>query len=382
MQVVEVLTSQHELRYVVLDEQGEFVLPVVRYLKHLDRIGYARNTQRAYAFMLKLFFEYLGQAGLDYHTISIESLAQFVYWLKLPSGALQVLPVRPVEQARSNRTINYALTVISGFYTYLWRIGEVATDLTEQTTVYLPPYARQYKGFLHHLAASQPVATHVLKQKEPKRKRPKTIPKPQVWRLMQACSNQRDRLLIWLLYESSLRIGEALALWVEDVDVSRCHLHVRDRGPLANGAEIKTPSSERSVDVSEELINEILAYVNVAHTSQVATNHLFIKLYGVQRGQPLTYADIASLFQRLKRKTGIDVTPHVLRHSSLSALAKAGWKPELLQARAGHATFQHTYQLYVHVSEEDLQEAWAQTQQVVTIGAAGISPLKLGPREE
>ena len=377
MRVMEVQTSQHDQRYVLIDDEGNLVIPVVRYLKHLDQRGYARNTLRSYAHMLKHFFEFVKQYGVDYQNPTLDDLGLFVHWLKLPSGSMKVIPAQPVDQARSSRTINHALTVVSGLYDYLWRIDDVSNYLTEKTTTYLPSHARRYKGFLHHIAAAQPVAKKLLKQKEPKKGRPKTILKAQVLQLMDACDNQRDRLLIWLLYESSIRIGEALALWIEDIDVAACQLHIRDRGQLTNGAEIKTASSERTVEVSDALINEMISYIGMAHTLEVQTNHLFLKLRGIHKGEPSTYDEVNSLFRRLRHKTGIDVAPHILRHSSLSALAKAGWKPEFLQERAGHASFQHTYQLYVHVSEDELHEAWEKTQQTVRIVQPTISPVSL-----
>lgn len=151
---------------------------------------------------------------------------------------------------------------------------------------------------------------------------------------------------------------KCLALWIEDVDVDGRKIHVRDRGPLANDAEIKAPASCRSVDVSDELINQILDYLIIVHTDEVETNHLFIKLRGVNAGQPLEYADVNDLFQRLKVKTGIDAHAHLLRHSSLTSLAKSGMRPEVLRERAGHAQFQYTYQLYVHPDEEEMREEW------------------------
>jgi integrase/recombinase XerD len=382
MRVIEVQTSQLDRRYVLVDDDGELVIPAVRFLKHLDQRGCARNTLRSYAHMLKLYFEYAHERGLDYRNPTLDDIGLFVHWLKLPSGSLKVLPAQPVDQARSNRTINHALTVISGLYDYLWRIDDVAVHLTDNSTTYLPARARRYKGFLYHIAAQQPMAKKLFKQKEPKKGRPKTIPKAEVRELMNACNNQRDRLLIWILYESSIRVGELLALWVEDIDVATCHLYIRDRGQLANGAEIKTTSSERKVEVSEDLINEIIAYIGVAHTFGVGTNHLFLKLRGVHQGQPMTYDEVNSLFRRLKNKTGLDVTPHILRHSSLTALARAEWKPELLQERAGHATFQHTYQMYVHVSEDELHDEWVKTQQTVTMGQSPVGVVSLSPREE
>jgi len=110
-----------------------------------------------------------------------------------------------------------------------------------------------------------------------------------------------------------------------------------------------------------------VAYVGRAHTAEVDTNHLFIKLQGGRVGRPLTYADVDSLFRRLRRKTGIPATPHTLRHTMLTLLAEFGWAPELLQERAGHASFQQTYQTYVHPSREALRAAWEQTQDRVCL---------------
>jgi integrase/recombinase XerD len=382
MRVIEVHTSGGDRRYVLVDDEGELVIPAVRYLKHLDQRGYARNTLRSYAHMLKLYFEYVKQRGLDYRNPTLDDIGVFVHWLKLPSGSLKVLPAQSAEQARSNRTINLALTVVTGLYDYLWRVDDVSDRLADRTTVYSPAQASRYKSFLYHIAAQQPVAKKLFKQKEPKKGRPKTISKEQVRQLMDACANQRDRLLLWLLYESAIRVGELLALWVEDIDVATCQLSIHDRGPLANDAEIKTTSSERKVEVSEELINAMISYIGIAHTFEVETNHLFLKLRGANKGQPMTYDEVNSLFRRLKGKTGLDVTPHILRHSSLTALAQAKWRPELLQERAGHASFQHTYQMYVHVSEDELHDEWVKTQQAVSMDHSPARIVSLAQDEE
>ncbi|BCL83924.1 hypothetical protein ccbrp13_63890 [Ktedonobacteria bacterium brp13] len=51
MRVVEIEIQDSQRRYVVIDEAGELVEPIVRYLKYLDCIGSARQTLRSYAFM-------------------------------------------------------------------------------------------------------------------------------------------------------------------------------------------------------------------------------------------------------------------------------------------------------------------------------------------
>src|SRR5712691_7316058 len=121
MRVQEILTADREIRYVIVDEGGNLIIPVVRYLKYLHAIGRARNTLRAYAHNLSLYFTYLAQEHLDYACVTLDDMAGFVLWLKNPYRSLKVLPVQPVTQARTNTTINQCITAVAGFYDYLWR---------------------------------------------------------------------------------------------------------------------------------------------------------------------------------------------------------------------------------------------------------------------
>lgn len=43
MRVVEIETQDTQRRYVVIDEDGKLIEPIVCYLKYLDRIGSARQ---------------------------------------------------------------------------------------------------------------------------------------------------------------------------------------------------------------------------------------------------------------------------------------------------------------------------------------------------
>jgi integrase/recombinase XerD len=267
MHLSPITTSDGRTRYVVLDDDGVLVEPIVRYLKHLDLRGYARNTLRTYATHLILFFTFLQQRSLDFDHLTIDDLAAFVQWLKLPTSS--------APAPRANRTINHILTAVSGLYDYFWRRDALPLDFNDRMRLYLSPRARSYKNLLYHLIKDQPVETHLFTQPVPKC-RPKTLTKAQIESLVAHCAQQRDRLLLHLLYESSLRIGEALALWLEDIDVARYQFHVRNRGELVNQAELKSDAAERVVDVSAELIASILDYVAVTHTDAVTTNHLWL----------------------------------------------------------------------------------------------------------
>src|SRR5438445_12180519 len=102
MRVQEILTADHEIRYVIVDESGNLIIPVVRYLKYLHAIGRARNTLRAFPHSLSLYFTYLAQEHFDYACVTLDDLAGLLIWLKNPFRSLNGLPIPTVQYARTN----------------------------------------------------------------------------------------------------------------------------------------------------------------------------------------------------------------------------------------------------------------------------------------
>ncbi len=96
MHVVEIETQNHQIRYVVVDEEGRLVVPIVRYLKYLDRIQSARQTLRSYASALRQYWEFLLQERLDWQQITLDDLSRFVLWCEgenhsLPASSRQTI---------------------------------------------------------------------------------------------------------------------------------------------------------------------------------------------------------------------------------------------------------------------------------------------------
>lgn len=360
MRIQEILTSENKLRYLVVDDVGEPIKPIIKFLKYKDNSGKARNTLRVYCYHLKAFFEFLQQKGLDYLDIGIDEMAEFMRWLQNPYGNVKISPLMPLEPVKKPRTVNAYISTIMEFYDYIMRHEDYSIKLSEKLKRQISGSRRGFKDFLYHINKSKSYDAKILKVKVPK-ENPKTISKEKISKLIDCCSNFRDKFLIQLLWESSMRIGEALALWLEDFEIDAMKIHIKDRGELKNLSEIKTVSSPRIIDVSSDLMNFYMDYIAEYHTDNVDTNHVFIKLSGDNQYEPLEYADVNALFMRLRKKTGIYVTPHMLRHSSLTALRRSGWKIESLQKRAGHGCVQSTY-IYMHVDDDDLRKEWEDTE--------------------
>lgn len=362
MRVEVIIKGDGKKRYVLVDDKGELVLPVVKFIKYRDNIGSARNTLRAYTYHLKLYFEFLKQLDKDYLDITIDDMANFVGWLQQPVSNLKVRYMKVQESKRNNKTINTIINTVLIFYDYLMRHEEYQISLSDNLRKQVSYSKRGYKDFLYHINKEKKFMSNIIKLKVPKT-RPKTLTKEQVKLLLNSCTNKRDYFLLRLLWESSIRIGEALSLWIEDFNVGETIIEVKDRGELENFAEIKTVNSPRKIDVTPELMNEFMDYIAEIHVDDVDTNFAFIKLTGTNKYRAMEYQDVVSLFNRLKKKTGIDVSPHMLRHSSLTELMRSGWKGEFLRVRAGHKNIQTTLQMYIHPNDEDLRKEWETVQE-------------------
>lgn len=362
MEVVKVKTEEGKERYFVANDDGLPIEPVLKFIRFKDNTNFARNTLRMYCQHLKLYFEYLQQRELDFQEVTIDDLALFVNWLQNPYKSVKVISVSQVDEARTPRTVNIVVNTVLAFYDYILRHEEYSNNISDRLKKFVSTSSRNFKGFLYGIAHEQKkVTSNILKLKVPKSK-PKTLSKEEIGMLVRACNNIRDKFLLSLLYETGMRIGEALSLWIEDFDISDMILDIQDRGQLENNAEIKTVSSPRRIDISQNLADMFMEYIAEYHTEEVETNHIFIKISGENKYKAMDYVDVDNLFRTLKRKTNIHVTPHMFRHSSLTLLRMAGWQPELLRIRAGHKNIYTTLNTYIHPSEEEITAEFNKTQ--------------------
>lgn len=366
MKVEVVVTPGGKRRYLLVDDNGEPVEVVYKFLKFKDNAGRARNTLRAYCYHLKGFFEFLQQKDIDYRDVGIDDMAEFMGWLQTPHRNVKISALKPSHDALKANTVNTYITTVTEFYDYLMRSEDYSIQLSQRLKKQISGSRRGYKDFLYHINKNKEFDAKLLKVKVTK-KRPKTISKDNISTLMDACSNIRDKFLIQLLWESGFRIGECLSLWLEDFIIDARKIDLKDRGELSNLAEIKTVCSPRTIDVSDDLMNLYMDYIAECHTDEVDTNHVFIKLSGENKYQPMEYPDVTSLLKRLNKKTGIYITPHMFRHSHFDTLRKQGWGFEKIRKRGGWANIQTPMQIYSHPDEEEMRKEWEQAENRIRI---------------
>jgi integrase/recombinase XerD len=342
--------------WTVLGDDDAPVEPIERFLAYLTDIERSPNTVKAYAHDLKDWFVFLADRGLDWRRVRLEDVGEFVAWLRLPLRArdrrVAVLP--SVEHQCAESTVNRKLSALGMFYTHASRDG---IDVGELLVNWQRGGSRGgWRPFLHHISKSQPRPRRAIALKAPK-KLPRVLSPAEVQTILDGCGRLRDRLLLAVLYDTGMRIGEVLGLRHNDFAAAEQEVTVRRRDN-DNGARAKSVSS-RTIPVSAELIRLYADYLHDEY-GDLDSDYVFVNLWGRPRGHALTYAGVYDLVRRLRRKTGIDFDPHWLRHTAATRMLRDGIGIEVAARLLGHANVNTTAAMYGHLTVEDARRVMEQ----------------------
>ena len=351
VQRVAIPTSRVE-SWTVLGHDDTPIEPIERYLAYLTDIERSPNTVKAYAHDLKDYWTFLVHCGLDWRDVRLEHIGEYVAWLRLPpagrDGAVAVLP--SVEAHVGASTINRKLSALAAFYQHQMRHGVDVGELL--TTWQLPGRRGGWKPFLNHISKGKPQPRRAIVLKTPT-KLPRVLTVMEMQAILDACERLRDRFLVALLCESGVRIGEALGLRHEDIDVSACEVTVVPR-VNDNGARSKSRQC-RTIPVRAGVIRLYADYLH-AEYGDLDSDHVFVNLFAGPRGRALSYPAVYDLVVRLRRRTGIDFDPHWCRHSVATRLLRDGVPIEVVAKLLGHVSVTTTSAVYGHLTVEDARK--------------------------
>ena len=335
--------------WTVLGDDDVPVGPIERYLTYLTDIDRSPNTVKAYAHDLKDYWGFLQHRGLDWREVRLEDIGEYVAWLSLPPsgrvGRVAVLPSVQPHVAAS--TTNRKLSALSAFYAHHARHG---VDVGELLTTWQVPGRRGgWKPFLHHVSKGKPRPRRSISVKAPK-KLPRVLTVAEMQRLMDACDRLRDRFLLALLWDSGVRIGEALGLRHCDIAAAECEITVVPR-LNENGARSKS-REQRTIPVSVELIRLWGDYLHGEY-GELTSDYVFVNLFAEPRGRALSYPAVYDLVMRLRQRTGIAFDPHWCRHSAATRMLRDGVPIEVVSKLLGHSSVTTTLSVYGHLTAED-----------------------------
>lgn len=217
--VVSVLKDNRP-RFLIISDIEEIEILPSKYLKHLDQINASPNTVKSAAFALSYYYNYLQEQTIGLDEITLLSYSEqnkhfidFLYWVKSGKHTEH-------NTQTSNKTCNMYLGAVFRYYQFLaledvlpmlkvLRVKKVSyfdsMGVNHQNAV------NSFKGFF--------------KEEEPNLEE---ITSEEIQELINACTNDRDRLLIAMMAETGLRLGEILGIhYTEDIDFERRTVRVR-----------------------------------------------------------------------------------------------------------------------------------------------------------
>ncbi len=344
--------------WTVLGEDGVPLEPAERFLAYLASIERSPNTVKAYAHDLKDWFGFLAVQRLDWQAVTVEDVAGFVGWLRLPpaarDGQVRVLPT--VDQHCGAASVNRKLAALTSFCEFHARLGAPLAGLLVTTQPAHPgrsSSATSYKPFLQHISKHSSQRRRTIALPAPTARLQVLTPR-QAQEILDACGHLRDRLLFALLLDTGIRIGEALGLRHEDLLIAERQVVVVPRRN-DNRARAKGGRS-RTIPASAELMRLYADYLTEEYGA-LDSDYVFVNLWGRPHGHPLGYPAVYDLVKRLRRSTGISFEPHLFRHTYATWLLRKGAGMESVKELLGHAsittTITTTIDTYGHLSIED-----------------------------
>ena len=237
--------------------------------------------------------------------------------------------------------------------------GKPRSERTIQT------YARSARAFFHWLIRRETIGSNPFDRVVfPKVGKPliHTIDAEEFERLLLACAppNEtgpfaeraavRNRAILWVLYDTGIRVSELCGLRLLDFDRKHSILTVTGKG-----------SKERRIALGNNCLRNLLYYLDkhrpdgeeLAEWGSAGEDHLFLS----ETRLPLTKNGVTLLFKRIRERAGITdkrISPHIFRHSFAIRYLVLGNDPFSLQELLGHEDMT-TVKNYMHMNDETIQ---------------------------
>ncbi len=151
----------------------------------------------------------------------------------------------------------------------------------------------------------------------------------------------RDHLLLLMTYRHGLRVSEAIAIRLADLNLQQARLWV---ARVKNGLSVEQPIAG----------DELRAIKRYLKTRADKLPWLFIS----ERGQPFTRQAVNYIIARAGERADLGkLHPHMLRHSCGFYLANLGYDLRLIQDYLGHRDPKHTVR-YTRVASNRFEGLW------------------------
>jgi len=336
------------------------------WLIHLEVSGRSPNTIRAYARYVARWIIYLQRNNISIDSPSISDWDRFIQWYAARDESDNQNDPKLVSLSLGTDVMlpevhNQAHMALKSFYVYLLS-GAIPHHIEPDLMREMNEKTKSRK-FLEYMDSRtiRKKRDHYFKGDAGRATRnahAKRLSPEQVFQLISACHLARDAFLIVLLYNTGVRIGEALGLRMADIDLSEGTIWITPRDDNENGARTKG-GKYRAIPVNEYVVSMYEDFVSGQEYSkafEAGTSYIFCNISVGRIGKALSFSYALKLRRMLMKRTGIHFTWHHFRHTHISEIIAQGYG--LLEAadRAGHSSPLVTAEVYRHIFPSEMRK--------------------------
>ena len=278
----------------------------LNYLKIVKK--YSDKTILSYSDDLIEYNEFLGNNFINILNIDLNTTKEYLKYL--------------YERKINKNSISRKLSSIRGFYNYLLKEQIIINNYfnnipNPKKELYLPKY---------------------LKDEE-------------LDKIFSVCNmnnpiNERDTLIIELLYATGIRVSELVNIKIKDINREDKSIKVLGKG-----------DKERIVLYNNHTEKALDTYLNDGYHSFNKQNNGYLILN--KNGGKLSERYVRVIINNLVRKAGLDIkiSPHTIRHTFATDMLEEGADLMTVKELLGHESL-NTTSIYTHVTNEQIKKTY------------------------
>jgi integrase/recombinase XerD len=289
------------------------------YLQDCSIRGMSPRSLPGYKSALKMYGQYLDSRNLEIMKADRDALRGFIEYMRN-------------ERLVSQRTIELAFSVLSGFYEFLVYENKIPSN---PVLAVRKRYIKRYKD-------------------NGDRNERKLISVEDMARLIDCIPDIRDKAIITLLAKTGIRRNELITLDVSDVDLIENSIRLKPTGKRSN----------RTVFFDSEAAIILRRWLRIREgMNQKMEPALFLSSWGCR----ISRNDVYRVVTEAARRAGLHspesnrmedhFSPHCCRHWFCTHLFRAGMRREFIKELRGDSR-KDAFDLYNHIDLKELKEAY------------------------
>lgn len=180
---------------------------------------------------------------------------------------------------------------------------------------------------------------------------PKFLKTNEIDKIFEECSdntpiNQRDSLIIELLYATGLRVSELVNIKIKDINMTEKTIKVLGKG-----------SKERIVIYNNHTSSALKKYLNNGYHDFNKQNNGYLILN--KNGDKLSDRYVRNIINKLVQKAGLNIkiSPHTIRHTFATDMLEEGADLVTVKELLGHESL-NTTSIYTHITNDQIKKTY------------------------